>query len=69
MTTSIYRNTVSPDLIITTPEQLRQALTIWYQRFEGYPANFDPLGDPTEDGEWGAVYLISILQELNEGVK
>lgn len=66
MTTSIYINTVSPNIIITTPEQLLQAYKIWFDTFNssGEEVNADAMKAEDAPAEC-ASYLISILAELN----
>ena len=68
MTTSIYRNTVSPDLIVTTPEQLNQAFKLWFDRFNSSGEEYDQEWVSEEDAPTeAATYLVSLLAELNGG--
>lgn len=57
MTTSIIKLTISPDLIITTPEQLRQVFTQWYADY-----GFE---NSEQEGFSAADTLISYLDKLN----
>lgn len=60
MTTSIYTNTVSPDLIITTPAQLVEAF-----RLAGL-SNGVPLEEVEDYAPELARNLIGYLKQLNE---
>lgn len=66
MTTSCMYKCVSPDFVITTPEQIEQAFAMWQQRYLAEPETFGDSYDDTEYGKGSAGYFIGILQELNE---
>lgn len=58
MTTSIMRTTVSPDMVITTPEQLTEAFFIWGTLYEDEQVK---VAAPAMSKK-----LLSILESLNK---
>lgn len=68
MTTSIMKNTVSLDLVITTPQQLKEAFKLWTEYVQSEPANADfntVFQEPEVAADRYVEYFLYLLSELN----